>query len=212
VARDDHKVRIEVGYGLEGDLPDASCGRIIRDEIVPRFRGGDYAGGVNAGVDAIVTALSGSPSSPSQWSFGLRPGHRPVDFTVVFAALVCVWLLIQDFFQLTFRPAPPGALLNFLLLDLFVSLFVGNWWGFGIGAALFVANTILLAVLEWIAPNTGWGRELSKKAARKGTPMYWLSSSGSGSSGGSYGGGSSGGGGFSGGGGSFGGGGASGSW
>jgi uncharacterized protein len=52
----DRKVRIEVGYGLEGALPDVTARRIIEEQIVPRFRAGDYAGGVEAAVDAIMAA------------------------------------------------------------------------------------------------------------------------------------------------------------
>ncbi|HSD26849.1 MAG TPA: TPM domain-containing protein, partial [Vicinamibacteria bacterium] len=59
VARDDRKVRIEVGYGLEGALPDVLCARIIREEIVPRFKQGDMDGGVAAGVDRILGAIRG---------------------------------------------------------------------------------------------------------------------------------------------------------
>src|SRR6187431_1052733 len=56
VARDDRKMRIEVGYGLEGVLPDAICARIIRVEMTPRFREGRYDDGVTAGVEAILGA------------------------------------------------------------------------------------------------------------------------------------------------------------
>jgi uncharacterized protein len=56
---DDRKVRIEVGYGLEGVLPDITAKRIIDEEIVPRFRQNDYAGGIEAGVDAMVAATKG---------------------------------------------------------------------------------------------------------------------------------------------------------
>jgi uncharacterized protein len=55
----DRRVRIEVGYGLEGALPDATAKRIIEDEIVPRFRRGDYEGGLRAGVTAILQAVRG---------------------------------------------------------------------------------------------------------------------------------------------------------
>jgi len=54
-----HKVYLQVGYGLEGALPDALAKRIIEDEIVPRFRSGDYDGGVTAGVDSILAATRG---------------------------------------------------------------------------------------------------------------------------------------------------------
>jgi len=59
VALNDRKVRIEVGYGLEGALPDALAGQIIRREIAPHFRENDYYGGIRAGVDAIMEATKG---------------------------------------------------------------------------------------------------------------------------------------------------------
>ena len=55
----DRKVRIEVGYGLEGAIPDITAHRIIDNEIVPRFRTGDYPGGVDAGADALMAAAKG---------------------------------------------------------------------------------------------------------------------------------------------------------
>jgi len=59
VFTEDRKVRIEVGYGLEGALPDVTAKRIIEDEIVPRFRQGDYPGGMTAGADAMMAAVKG---------------------------------------------------------------------------------------------------------------------------------------------------------
>jgi uncharacterized protein len=59
VFTDDRKLRIEVGYGLEGVFPDITANRIIQDEIVPRFRSGDYAGGIEAGVNAMMAATKG---------------------------------------------------------------------------------------------------------------------------------------------------------
>jgi uncharacterized protein len=56
VAMDEHQVSIEVGYGLEGVLPDAICDMIIRNEIRPRFRENDYYGGIEAGVSDIILA------------------------------------------------------------------------------------------------------------------------------------------------------------
>jgi uncharacterized protein len=55
----DRKIRIEVGYGLEGALPDATASQIISDLIVPRFRAGGYAGGIEAAVDAFIAATRG---------------------------------------------------------------------------------------------------------------------------------------------------------
>ena len=59
IAVDDRKMRIEAGYGLEGVLTDALSSRIIRNEIAPRFREGDYNGGVQAGVAAIIQGIKG---------------------------------------------------------------------------------------------------------------------------------------------------------
>ncbi|MCK9425364.1 MAG: TPM domain-containing protein [Ignavibacteriaceae bacterium] len=59
VVKDDHKIRIEVGYGLEGALPDATSNSIIRNEILPLFKEDNYSAGVLAGVGAIVKATVG---------------------------------------------------------------------------------------------------------------------------------------------------------
>ena len=59
VAKSDRKLRIEVGYGLEGSLNDATSDQIIRHVIAPRFRSGDYAGGIEDGVQAIMAATKG---------------------------------------------------------------------------------------------------------------------------------------------------------
>src|SRR3546814_5608195 len=60
VAPSERAVRIEVGYGLAGDLPDATAHAIIANEILPAFRQGDYPGGIAAGVDAIILAIAGA--------------------------------------------------------------------------------------------------------------------------------------------------------
>ncbi len=61
IARDDRKMRIEVGYGLHGYFGGIMAGRIIRDVITPRFKQGDFDGGVTEGVDAILAHLANSP-------------------------------------------------------------------------------------------------------------------------------------------------------
>jgi len=55
----EHAMQLQVGYGLEGALPDALCKRIIENEITPRFKAGDYSGGLSAGVAAILAAAKG---------------------------------------------------------------------------------------------------------------------------------------------------------
>ena len=59
IAKDDRKLRIEVGYGLEGALTDALSSQIIRKEITPQFKKGNFFEGINAGVDAIIQATKG---------------------------------------------------------------------------------------------------------------------------------------------------------
>jgi uncharacterized protein len=61
VAKNDRRVRIEVGYGLEGALPDAIANRIITETITPHFKAGDYDGGVEAGVDQMISVVNGEP-------------------------------------------------------------------------------------------------------------------------------------------------------
>ena len=70
VARDDRKVRIEVGYGLEGRLTDLTAGRIIRDRIVPEFRAGRFDQGVLNGVTAIAEVVRGEFQAPAQPPIG----------------------------------------------------------------------------------------------------------------------------------------------
>jgi len=61
---DDRRMRIEVGYGLEGALPDALAFRILEEQVKPRFRTGDYAGGLEAGIDGIIAATRGEYTAP----------------------------------------------------------------------------------------------------------------------------------------------------
>src|SRR5437763_7983866 len=56
---DDHRMRIQPGYGLEGALPDITCNEIIRDAVVPRFRASDFEGGIASGIDLIFKAIRG---------------------------------------------------------------------------------------------------------------------------------------------------------
>jgi uncharacterized protein len=68
VAKDDRRVRIEVGYGLEGVLSDVVAKRIIEEDIVPRFRQGDFSGGVESGVSRMMRLIEGEPLPPPQVS------------------------------------------------------------------------------------------------------------------------------------------------
>lgn len=61
VAKNDRKLRIEVGYGLEGALPDVTAKRIIDEIITPKFKTGDFDGGIEAGVDRMIGVIDGEP-------------------------------------------------------------------------------------------------------------------------------------------------------
>lgn len=200
VARDDRQLRIEVGYGLEGALPDAEAGRIVRNAIVPRFKAGRYGEGIEAGVDAIVGTIRGEegaiPEDPS--AFGGVPAtwwERSVMallfFTVVgtFSILALLtkgchsWFLYA--FLIPFWTAFPVAI-------------------FGpAGAALGLAWLVGFPVLQLFLARSPTGKRIVRDTPWLRGMSTWAASSGSGGGGG---------GGFSGGGGSFGGGGSSGSW
>lgn len=179
------KVRIEVGYGLEGALTDAVSHNIIQTVMLPRFRQNDYAGGIRAGVDAMLAAIAGTYEPlPEE-----RGGER--DRGGNFFSLVILGILAGQFFVGAFRSrlAAAGVLGGAagLLVGLLLSV------GFGLLAA------VLVALFHYFIGGGGGGGPGS--GTRRGG--YY---------GGGFGGGGFGGGGFGGGGGGFGGGGASGGW
>jgi uncharacterized protein len=108
VAPNEHKVRIEVGYGLEGTLTDALSSVIISSAMVPRFKANDFSGGIERGVDGIITVLSGDTAD---WQ--PKPSVRAEDppplseglFTILFVliAIFVIWSLIRGA-----RGAPSG--------------------------------------------------------------------------------------------------------
>jgi uncharacterized protein len=88
VAKNDRKLRIEVGYGLEGALNDVTAKRIIDEVITPKFRDGDFAGGISAGVGRIVGVIDGeslpapAPRQSSTWSGNFDPFNPFVLFAI----------------------------------------------------------------------------------------------------------------------------------
>jgi uncharacterized protein len=83
VAPNEHKVKIEIGYGLEGTLTDALSSVIISSAIIPRFKAGDYSGGIERGVDGIISVLSGDTAD---WQ--PKPNVRTEDKSSGFDMLV----------------------------------------------------------------------------------------------------------------------------
>ena len=192
VAKDDRALRIEVGYGLEGTLPDVTARRIVDEAIVPRFRSGDFAGGVDTGVDLMVRQIEGerlpepvwhpTPPATSRWDrFG----------TLVFWGIALL-LVAHDSLREMLGRLPAAAIVSCLAG-------ISIWWiGQTLAGALFIALPLFVLAL------------LSRKSttpSRNGRGPFGLGRGGWGGLGGGFGGG-----GFGGGGGGFGGGGFSGHW
>lgn len=202
VAKDDHKLRIEVGYGLEGALPDVTARRIIDEIIVPRFKTGDFAGGITAGVDRIIRIVDGEPLPvpKPEASHAVDPDMA---FNIIFSPFGFIgFVAIAGIMR---------GLLGRLLGSGVTAGVVGAIFWFLLGS---IAVSTILGVVAFFLTMFGDAiLAASQQASRsgRGSGGGWStgSSGGSWSSGSSSGSGDSG---FSGGGGSFGGGGASGSW
>ena len=182
IAKNDRAVRIEVGYGLEGSLSDIVSKRIISESLLPRFKEGDYYGGLQAGVQQIIRVVDGEAlQAPRAARSDSEPGFQqfvPLLFVVALAV---------------------GGVLRRVLGQVFGSLVTG---GLVSVLAWFVMGTVFFALLAGVGAMVftlmGAGRMIHGLGGLSG-------------GGGGFGGGG-GGGGFGGGGGGFGGGGASGSW
>lgn len=195
VALKERVMRIQTGRGVQGVLTDALSRRIIAERVTPRFRAGDFSGGIGDGVEAILKAIEGEELPPPA---SRSAGRQAQSFSAIenffWIAIVAVTVagpilrsLLGRFLGATFTSGVTGMAAWLV----FGSLLVG-------GIAAFIT---FLAVLLMGAPGTG---------VRRGGGGGWPG--GGGFSGGGGGGGWSGGGGFSGGGGGFDGGGASGRW
>ena len=94
VAEQDRKMRIEVGYGLEGELTDLESGRIVDNVIRPDFQKGDFAGGIEHGVDAILSALGGGevPAEPPARPVVGREGSDGMIFIIFIVIFLFIFL------------------------------------------------------------------------------------------------------------------------
>ena len=186
IAKDDRKLRIEVGYGLEGALTDVTSKRIIDQIITPKFRTGDFAGGITAGTDAILKVIDGEPLPAPEMRQSTANFVNQLEEVGPF---------------LLFGVLIGGGILRRIFGRLFGSLATGGL------AAVVVWMIVGTAVLASVAGVIAFFFTLISDAfvsgmgGRRGGGYIGGSGSSSSSSGG-----------FSGGGGSFGGGGASGNW
>jgi len=225
VVPNDRRMRIEVGYGLEGDLPDAAAARIIRERMTPRFKAGDFDGGVLDGVTAIVDRLEGrAPPDAPQSEAASRPGAAGIFDSEELRNL-----------EADLPPWPMRILLGAFIFGIiglftfigvvtpgvgwFLYVFLIPFWAMfpivvvGVKGALVLLAFYVVGfpLAKTLLRRQAWYEKASAQLRRTGRATIggMVITSGGSSSGGS---GGSGGGGFSGGGGSSGGGGASGSW
>jgi uncharacterized protein len=106
VAPNERRVRIEVGYGLEGSLTDAVTRLIIENAILPRFRANDFAGGVTRGVDDIIAVLSGQAAEYKQRAAKRPDASAPaIDLGTLILFLVIAFLIIRSLSRSRFAPA-----------------------------------------------------------------------------------------------------------
>jgi len=224
VATGDRRLRIEVGYGLEGALTDGKAGEIIRAALTPRFKQGDYDGGIEAGIAAIIGALGkGAASSPAAPEVGTAKSsvkstrEMPWYKYLVFGILVYGVLGV---FTLLGIATPRSGWFLYPFLVPFWAILPTAVFDTNVGEVSILGYLVSFPIAKFILGRTAWYRkradELKSKGktsiggitiSSRGTGMSSDSSSGGGSD---YSGG--GGGDFSGGGGDSGGGGASGSW
>ena len=129
VAKNDRTLRLEVGYGLEGVIPDAIAKRVIAETITPYFKSGDFYGGVEAGLQQLMRLIEGEPLPPP--AAADSEGDDAIFGLLVIGGVVAGWLLST----LMSRPAAGGVaalgsgvagafLLGFSPLLLFIAVFV----------------------------------------------------------------------------------------
>jgi uncharacterized protein len=192
LAKDDHATRIEVGYGLEGALTDATSNRIIDETMIPLFRQGQYYAGLNAGVAQIMKVIDGEalPPPDADWRKGAGSDLFRM-LPALFIGFMVASSILRAIFGRVGGAAATGGLLGLLAWVLSKLLL----------AAVGVAALGFLLSLVFGLRGPGWS-----SGGRGGFGGL------GGLGGGGFGGGGFGGGGFGGGGGGFGGGGASGRW
>ncbi|WP_244935713.1 TPM domain-containing protein [Leptospira bouyouniensis] len=212
VAKEDRKIRIEVGYGLEGALTDIMCRYIIENEIKPYFKKGEYDVGIQNGVKIIMKTIEGEYQMPEPKDYShlgplsflgeLSPASEqmPIVLRIFLSFFILFVLGIFTYFAAN---APYIGWFVYFFLFPFWSLFPTAIHGANVGATVFLTYAIGIGIYKLYHLLTPHGRKRMRNSSFKTT-------SGSGRSGGWSSSGSSGG--FRGGGGSFGGGGSSGSW
>ena len=209
VVVNDRKMRIEVGQGLEGALPDAVANRIIRNDIAPHFREQDYDAGISSGMESILLAISGEYVADGDDAQALGNNDMTIGERILIGAFIFGILGVFTAIGL-FVPGCAGWFLYAFLIP-FYAIFPMGVLNVPTGLAILGTYALGFPIAKVIIGRTAWGKRMAKSMNSGGSGGGgW--GGGSGWSSGSSGGWSSGGSSFSGGGGSFGGGGSSGSW
>jgi uncharacterized protein len=221
VAPRDRRMRIEVGYGLEGVMPDGLAGDIIRNVMTPRFKTDDYSGGIEAGVNAVIQVLEGGGAADIAGStdggneapsiFGSL--ERDPDLSLTERILLGAFIFgIIGMFTVLGILTPGAGWFLYVFLIPFWAMFPIVVLGSTVALYLLIAYLIGYPIAKLLIARTAWYGKAKKDLRDKGTASIGGFVISSGGAGGSWSSGDSGGGGFSGGGGSSGGGGASGGW
>jgi len=211
IASQDRKMRIEVGYGLEDRLTDLQAGRILDRVMAPRFKKGDFPGGVEAGVDAILDTVRGT--EVPALTLPDPAADRRLALPARLVGLGVFSLNVGIFSLIALFSTGPASWFLYVFLMPFYLLFPSALIAPGVGPVLLGIWIIGFPVLKWILRKSALGKRWLeahpkvKKALNNPSTWHWSSGRGGGSTGGGFSGG-----GYSGGGGSFGGGGSSGSW
>ena len=212
VVPNDRRMRIEVGYGLEGTLTDGMAGQIIRLVMTPKFKNGDYNGGIIDGTRAVMDVLDGGelPVSASvkeeSSGFNFEGPDLPIKERILFGAFI--FGIIGLFTVIAILTPGIGWFLYFFLIP-FWAMFPIIVLGTGGAFKCLVTYVIGFPIIKLFCKNTDWYKKTQKDLRTKGRTSVGGFGISSGRSSRSWG---SGGSSFSGGGGSSGGGGASGSW
>lgn len=109
VARSDQAMRIEVGYGLEGAVPDATAKRLIEEEFIPRFREGDFYGGLRAGLDRLMRVIDGEPLPPPKREGG---GSEPRSIEAYFILFMAIVIAVGGLLRALFGRLPAAAIVG----------------------------------------------------------------------------------------------------
>lgn len=122
MATQDRAVRIEVGYGLEGVIPDVIAKRVIEEIMIPRFREGDVAGGLNAGVERLIGLVEGEPLPPPKRQTASSSSFDQY-FPLVFVAAIVVGGLLRALLGNVLGGAATGGIVGMLVWLLGAGLF-----------------------------------------------------------------------------------------